>query len=47
MNIHYDRLKETLNDRMELLYTDPDSLKLFIKNTNPYELKKAWIRRLH
>ena len=40
MNIHYDRLKETFNDRMELLYTDTDSLKLFIKNTNPYELKK-------
>ena len=39
MNIHYDRLKETFNDRMELLYTDTDSLKLFIK--------KTWIRRLH
>ena len=39
-SIYYDRLKETFNDRMELLYTDTDSLKLFIKNTNPYELKK-------
>ena len=38
MNIHYDRLKQIFSDNMRLLYTDNDSLKLFIKNTNPYEL---------
>ena len=38
MNIHQDRLKEIFSDNMSLLYTDTDSLKLFIKNTNPYEL---------
>ena len=38
MNLHYDRLKEIFSDNMRLLYTDTDSLKLFIKNTNPYEL---------
>ena len=38
MNIHYDKLKEIFSDNMRLLYTDSNSLKLFIKNTNPYEL---------
>ena len=38
MNIHYDRLKEIFGNNTRLLYTDTDSLKLFIKNTNPYEL---------
>ena len=38
MNIHNDRLKEIFSDNMPLLYTDTNSLKLFIKNTNPYEL---------
>ena len=38
MNIHYDRLKEIVSDNMQLLYTDTDSLKLLIKNTNPVEL---------
>ena len=38
MNIHYDRLKEIFSDNMRLLYTDTAGLKLFIKNTNPYEL---------
>ena len=38
MNIHYDRLKEIVVDNMQLLYTDTDSLKLLIKNTNPVEL---------
>ena len=38
MNIHYDRLKEIFGDNMCLLYADTDSLKLFIKNTKPYEL---------
>ena len=38
MNIHYDRLKEIVSDNMQLLFTDTDSLKLLIKNTNPVEL---------
>ena len=38
MNIHYDRLKEFVGDNMRLLYTDTDSLKLLIKNINPYKL---------
>ena len=38
MNIHYDRLKEIFGDNMRLLYTDTDSLKLLIKNMNPYKL---------
>ena len=38
LNIHYDRSKEIFGDNMQLLYTDTDSLKLFIKNTNPYKL---------
>ena len=46
MNIHYDRLKEKFGD-MLLLYTDTDTFKILIKNTNPYELKKIWIRKLH
>ena len=40
MSIHYDRLKIIFRDNMQLLYTDTDSFKLFIKNTNPYKLKK-------
>ena len=40
MNIHYDRLKEIFDENTSLLYTDTDSFKLLIKNTNPYELKK-------
>ena len=38
MNIHYDRLKEIFGNNTRLLCTDTDSLKVFIKNTNPYEL---------
>ena len=38
MNIHYDRLKEIFEDNIRLLYTDTDSLKLLIKNHNPYKL---------
>ena len=38
MNIHYDRLKEIFEDNIRLLYTDTDSLKLLIKNINPYKL---------
>ena len=38
MNIHYDRLKEFVGDNMRFLYTDTDSLKLLIKNINPYKL---------
>ena len=38
MNIHYDSLKEIFGDNMCLLYTDTDSFKLSIKDTNPYEL---------
>ena len=38
MNIHYDGLKQIFGDNLQLLYTDTDSLKLSIKNTNPYEL---------
>ena len=38
MNIHCDRFKEIFGDNMCLLYTDTDSFKLSIKNTNPYEL---------
>ena len=38
MNIHYDRLKQIIGINLQLLYTDTDSLKLSIKNTNPYEL---------
>ena len=38
MNVHYDRLKLFFGDNMCLLYTDTDSLKLFIKNMNPYEV---------
>ena len=38
MSIHYDRLKEIFGDNMRLLYTHTDSLKLLIRNTNPYEL---------
>ena len=34
INIHYDRLNEIFSDNMYLLYTDTDSLRLFIKNTN-------------
>ena len=41
MNIHYDRLKEIFSGNMFLLYTDTDSLKLFIKNSNPYELDEG------
>ena len=37
MNIYYDTLKEKFNDKMQLLYIDTDSLKFFIKGTNPYE----------
>ena len=40
INIHYDRLKIIFGDNTQLLYTDTDSFKLFIKNTNPYKLKK-------
>ena len=39
MNIHYDRLKIIFRDNIQLLYTDTDSFKLFIKNTNPNEFK--------
>ena len=39
INIHYDRLKEKFGDTL-LLYTDTDTFKLLIRNTNPYELKK-------
>ena len=46
MNIYYDRLKEEFRDKMQLLYTDTDSLKLFIKNTHPYELKKHGLENL-
>ena len=38
MNIHYDRLQGIFGKNMQLLYTDTDSLKLLIKNTDPYEL---------
>ena len=38
MNIHYDRLQRIFGKNMQLLYTDTDSLKLLIKNTDPYEL---------
>ena len=38
MNIHYDRLKEILEDNIRLLYTDTDILKLLIKNINLYKL---------
>ena len=38
MNIHYDKLKIFFGDNMQLLYTETDSVKLLIKNTNPYEL---------
>ena len=38
MNIHYDKLKNFFGDNMQLLYTETDSVKLLIKNTNPYEL---------
>ena len=41
MNIHYDRLKEIFSGNMFLLYTDTDSLKLFIKNSNSYELDEG------
>ena len=34
INIHYDKLNEIFSDNMYLLYTDTDSLRLFIKNTN-------------
>ena len=37
MNISYDRLKEIFGDNMWLLYSDTDSLKLLIKNINPYK----------
>ena len=46
MNIYYDRLKEEFRDKMQLLHTDTDSLKLFIKNTHPYELKKHGLENL-
>ena len=46
MNIHYDRLKEIFDENMSLLYTDTDSFKLLIKNTNPYALKKTQTRTL-
>ena len=39
MSIHYDRLKTNFCDNLKLLYTDTDSFKLIIKNTNPYDLK--------
>ena len=38
MNIHFDRLKEIFGNNTRLLYTDTDSLKVLIKNTNSYEL---------
>ena len=38
INIHYDRLKEIFGDNIPLLYTDTDSLKLLMKNINPYKL---------
>ena len=38
MNIHCDRLQGIFGKNMQLLYTDTDSLKLLIKNTDPYEL---------
>ena len=38
MNIHHDRLQGIFGKNMQLLYTDTDSLKLLIKNTDPYEL---------
>ena len=38
INIHYDRLKEIFGDNMQVLYTDTDSLKLSIRDTNPCEL---------
>ena len=40
MSVHYNRLKIIFSDNMQFLYTDTDSFKLFIKNTNPYELRK-------
>ena len=40
MSIHYDRLKINFRDIMQLLYTDTDSFKLFIKNINSYKLRK-------
>ena len=46
MNIYYDRLKEEFRDKMQLLYTNTDSSKLFIKNTNPYELKRHGLENL-
>ena len=46
MNIYYDRLTEKFKGKMQLLYTGTDSLKLFIKNTNPYELKKHGLENL-
>ena len=33
-------MKKIFKDNLELLYTDTDSFKLIIKNTDPYELKK-------
>ena len=38
MNTRYDRLKKIFGDNLRLLYTDNDSLKLLIKNMNPYKL---------
>ena len=46
MNIYYDRLKEKFKNRIQLLYTNTDSLKLFIKSTNQYELKKHGLENL-
>ena len=38
MNIHYDRLKEIFSDNIHLLYTDTNTLRSFVKNSNPFEL---------
>ena len=46
MNIYYDTLKEKFNDKMQLLYIDTDSLKFFIKGTNPYEWKNHGLENL-
>lgn len=43
----YDRLKEVFGKNMKLLYTDTDSLKLHIKNQDPYELEKLGIEDLN
>ena len=42
----YDWVKEVFGENMKLLYTDKDSLKLHIKNQDPYELEKLGIEDL-